>query len=93
VLVLAALAGVATPAAGLVAVAVWLAMAAAYRPMLRYHGLGLAWAPLLPVVALFYLGATIDSAYRHRAGRGGEWKGRTQAGPIPSPSATGEQRT
>jgi hypothetical protein len=28
-------------------------------------------------VALFYLGATLDSARRHWARRGGEWKGRT----------------
>ena len=28
------------------------------------------------VFALFYLGATLDSARRHWTGRGGEWKGR-----------------
>jgi hypothetical protein len=47
--------------------------------MLSFYRLSPLWAPLLPLVALFYLGATIDSARRHRLGRGGEWKGRVQA--------------
>jgi hypothetical protein len=47
--------------------------------MVRCYGLALWWAPLLPLVALFYMGATFDSALRHWMGRGGEWKGRVQA--------------
>ncbi|MNR51068.1 hypothetical protein D3C85_1706830 [compost metagenome] len=43
-----------------------------------------AWlAPLLPLTALFYLGATLDSARRYWLRRGGQWKGRAQA-PIRS---------
>jgi hopene-associated glycosyltransferase HpnB len=56
----------------------WAWMSVSYAPMLHYHRLPLWWAPLLPLVALFYLGATIDSARRHWLGRGGLWKGRVQ---------------
>lgn len=58
----------------------WAAMSLAFAPMLRFYRLPMAWAPGLPLVALFYLAATIDSARRHMEGRGGEWKGRVQAG-------------
>ncbi|MGH7033827.1 MAG: glycosyltransferase, partial [Stellaceae bacterium] len=56
----------------------WAAMAVAYAPMLRFYGLSLAWAPLLPAAASVYLAATVASAWRHWRGRGGEWKGRVQ---------------
>jgi hypothetical protein len=65
------------PAAWLAAGA-WAAMALAYAPMLRFYGRSILWAPLLPAVAVVYLAATVDSARRHRRGRGGEWKGRVQ---------------
>ncbi len=64
------------PAAAVGAVA-WLLMALAYLPMLRLYGLAPLWALALPLVALFYVGATINSARRFYGGRGGEWKGRT----------------
>ena len=57
----------------------WAAMSLAILPMLRYYRISPAAAPLLPLVALFYLGATVDSARRHWLGRGGQWKGRAQA--------------
>ena len=57
----------------------WLAMAAAYAPTLRRYQRSLAWAPLLPLVALFYTAATVGSAWRHYRGRGGAWKGRVYA--------------
>jgi hopene-associated glycosyltransferase HpnB len=57
----------------------WAEMSLAFAPMLRFYRLPLACAPLLPLTALFYLGATVDSARRHWMGRGGEWKGRLQA--------------
>jgi hypothetical protein len=66
--------GLATP----LAAAAWLAMSLAYAPMLRFYGQSPFFAPLLPMVALVYLGATLDSARRHWQGRGGEWKGRVQ---------------
>jgi hopene-associated glycosyltransferase HpnB len=58
----------------------WLAMTIAYVPILRRYGRSLAWAPLLPTVALFYSAATLGSAWRHYRGRGGQWKGRVYAG-------------
>jgi hopene-associated glycosyltransferase HpnB len=71
-------------AARWMAAAAWLLMAASYVPALKYHGRSPLWAPALPLVAAFYLGATLDSARRHWAGRGGEWKGRVRtAGPNP----------
>jgi hypothetical protein len=66
-------------AARWIAAAAWLLMAVSYVPALKYHGRSHLWAPALPLVAAFYLGATLDSARRHRAGRGGEWKGRVRA--------------
>ena len=62
-------------AAGMGALA-WLLMTAAYRPAVRYATRHWFWAPLLPLIAGFYMGATIHSAVAHWRGRGGIWKGR-----------------
>jgi hopene-associated glycosyltransferase HpnB len=59
--------------------AAWTAMAISFLPCLRYYRASPAWAPALPLIALFYLGATIDSARQHWLGRGGAWKGRAQS--------------
>jgi hypothetical protein len=56
-------------------------MSISYVPTLRLYSRSIAWAPLLPRVALFYMVATIDSALRYWTGRGGEWKGRIQSAP------------
>jgi hopene-associated glycosyltransferase HpnB len=72
------LAGPHGAASGMGAIA-WLLMTAAYLPSVRYTRRPWFWAPLLPVIALFYLGATLHSAYTHYRGRGGLWKGRTQS--------------
>ena len=56
----------------------WALMTVAYLPSMRLYGLSPLWAPALPLVALFYTGATIHSAIRYWTGRGGEWKGRVQ---------------
>jgi hopene-associated glycosyltransferase HpnB len=45
----------------------------------RFYGLSPVWAFTLPVAALFYGYATCVSAVRYWLGRGGQWKGRTQA--------------
>ena len=66
-------------AAAAIGLATWAAMTAAFIPCLFYYRASLAWAPCLPLIALFYLGATVDSARRHWLGRGGEWKGRFQS--------------
>jgi len=60
---------------GLVA---WILMTVAYWPTLRLYRLSPFWAPFLPVIAAFYLGATIYSAVQYYAGQGGVWKGRIQ---------------
>jgi hopene-associated glycosyltransferase HpnB len=62
-------------ALGLIA---WTLMTISYLPVLRFYRRSPAWAPLLPLSALFYMGATLHSAVRNWSGRGGEWKGRIQ---------------
>jgi hopene-associated glycosyltransferase HpnB len=82
----AALAGLAGLAAGAgpgaawcaaAGLAGWLLMSASFLPVLRLYRLGGWRAPVLPAIALLYAAMTADSARRHYAGRGGEWKGRT----------------
>jgi len=58
--------------------AAWLLMAAAYLPMVRFYELSAAWSLTLPLAACFYMAATVHSAFKFWAGRGGEWKGRVQ---------------
>lgn len=58
--------------------AAWLLMSISYLPALRFYQRSPAWAPLLPLIALFYMAATVDSAVRYWTGRGGLWKGRIQ---------------
>ncbi|MGB8275580.1 MAG: squalene-phytoene synthase, partial [Alphaproteobacteria bacterium] len=57
--------------------ATWLAMTAAYLPTLRLYGQGPLAGLLLPASCLFYCAMTVDSARRHRQGKGGGWKGRS----------------
>jgi hopene-associated glycosyltransferase HpnB len=67
-------------ASGLGAIA-WLLMSAAYYPAVRYYRRPAFWAPLLPLVAVFYLAATVHSALAYWRGAGGLWKGRVQDTP------------
>ncbi len=60
--------------------AAWVLMMIAYIPILRFYGMSILWAPLLPLVAGFYTVATVHSAVRYSRGKGGMWKGRAQAG-------------
>ena len=69
------------PAAGMAATA-WLLMAVSYFPALRFYNRGWFAAPLLPLAALFYLGATIHSAISYWLGSGGSWKDRIQDKPV-----------
>jgi hopene-associated glycosyltransferase HpnB len=57
----------------------WLIMTAIYLPAVRYYRRPWFWAPLLPAIAVFYLGATLWSAVAYWRGRGGMWKGRAAA--------------
>ena len=72
------------PVALLFAPPPWLGIAAlvlmiiSYLPMIRYYRLSPLWTVTLPLAAVFYMVATLDSAFRYWTGRGGEWKGRSQ---------------
>ncbi len=53
------------------------AMAAfSYVPTLIRYGRSPAWAAALPLIALFYMAATVDSAINYWRGRGARWKSR-----------------
>jgi hopene-associated glycosyltransferase HpnB len=67
-------AAVAAAAAGL---AGWALMSLSYLPMLRVYRLSPLRAPGLPLIALLYAAMTADSARRHYAGAGAQWRGRT----------------
>ena len=77
-----AIAGLATgnvlaAAAGLTG---WAIMSVTYLPMLTLYRVSRLRAPTLPLIALLYAAMTVDSARRHYAGRGGEWRGRAIRG-------------
>ena len=65
--------------ANLLAFAVCALMALAYLPILQFYRISPLWAVALPVIAAAYAAFTLDSAYQHWRGRGGLWKGRSQA--------------
>lgn len=65
--------------AALTGLATWLLMTGLYVPMVRFYGLAWAWAFTLPLAAVVYITATINSALRTWRGKGGQWKGRVQA--------------
>jgi hopene-associated glycosyltransferase HpnB len=54
-------------------------MTATYGATVRFYGLPWLWALTLPFAAVFYGYATFLSAVRYWLGRGGQWKGRSQA--------------
>ncbi len=66
------------PLAAICGLAAWILMTLAYAPTLRFYGRSVALAPLLPLVALFYVAATMESALSYWTGRGGMWKDRVQ---------------
>jgi hopene-associated glycosyltransferase HpnB len=55
----------------------WALMSLSYLPMLRVYRLSPLRAPGLPLIALLYAAMTADSARRHYAGYGAQWRGRT----------------
>jgi hypothetical protein len=60
-------------------------MSVAFLPTLRSYEAPRWIAVLLPLIALFYVVATVASAVLFWRGRGGYWKGRVQA---PAPDST-----
>ena len=67
--------GAASRAVGAAALAL---ISLCYLPTVRYYRLSPPWALTLPAAALFYLAATVASAWQYWSGRGGQWKGRFQ---------------
>jgi hopene-associated glycosyltransferase HpnB len=55
-----------------------LLMSLCYLPMVRFYGLSPLWSLCLPLIAVLYSRAVIQSAVRYARGSGGEWKGRIQ---------------
>jgi hopene-associated glycosyltransferase HpnB len=68
--------GLAPALAGVAGLTGWAIMTVTYIPLLRLYRLSPWRAPALPLIGLLYAAMTVDSARRHYAGRGGEWKGR-----------------
>ncbi|MDR3530219.1 MAG: glycosyltransferase [Rhodopila sp.] len=60
--------------------AAWFMLSISYLPTLRRFGRSPIWAPFLPLIASFYMAATIGSAVNHYLGRGVAWKGRAYQG-------------
>lgn len=60
-------------------IAAWAAMAILFQPMLRFYRRSPLWGPLLPLIGALYAGFTLQSAIQVWRGRGGMWKGRSQA--------------
>jgi hopene-associated glycosyltransferase HpnB len=60
----------------ILALLAWVQMALAMQPTLRFYGRSPWWGLALPAIAGAYIVFTVDSAYQHWRGRGGEWKGR-----------------
>ena len=56
----------------------WLLMLHCFWPSIRLYRVSPLWTLTLPAVTLFYLGATVHSAFLYWKGRGGLWKGRIQ---------------
>jgi hopene-associated glycosyltransferase HpnB len=73
------------PAAILCGGFAWLGMSIALLPTLRAYDAPHSIALLLPLIAFFYVAATVASAVLFWRGRGGYWKGRVQA---PAPDST-----
>ena len=60
-------------------VAAWALMAISFQPMLRYYRCSPLWGLALPLIGALYTLFTLQSAVDVWRGRGGMWKGRSQA--------------
>jgi hopene-associated glycosyltransferase HpnB len=54
----------------------WIVLTISYLPTLGRFGRSPVWALFLPLIAAFYMAATIGAAVNHYRGRGVAWKGR-----------------
>ena len=57
----------------------WAAMTVCFQPILKIYRLSPLWGLALPMIGALYAIFTIESAVQHWRGRGGMWKGRSQA--------------
>jgi hypothetical protein len=64
--------------ASLAGLAAWALMTVSYAPTVRFFRLNCSWALALPLAAVFYMFATLQSAAYYYLGHGGRWKGRIQ---------------
>lgn len=62
-----------------VGIAGWLCMSFTFLPMIRFYNRPQLLSMALPVIAVFYMLFTLDSAIQYWNGKGGLWKGRAQA--------------
>jgi hypothetical protein len=76
--VVALVAGIvaAEPVVAAAGAAAWLAMAAAYGPVVSFYRLPAPWAATLPIAAALFLAMTHDSAIRYWRGTRASWKSR-----------------
>jgi hopene-associated glycosyltransferase HpnB len=61
----------------LAGLAAFIMAAASYLPTLRRYGRNPLWALALPLIAVFYMAATVASALDHWRGTGARWKNRS----------------
>jgi hypothetical protein len=61
------------------AVPAWLAMSAAYAPVVLFYRLRPAWTLVLPLAAALFLAMTWDSAFAYWRGTRATWKNRRYA--------------
>jgi hypothetical protein len=66
----------AEPRLALTAAAAWLALAAAYWPVVSFYRQPALWAATLPVAAALFLAMTWSSALDYWRGKGASWKSR-----------------
>jgi hopene-associated glycosyltransferase HpnB len=64
--------------------AAWLLMSLLYLPMVRFYRVPVWWSAGLPLTGAVYLYATLLSAWWHHHGKGGWWRGRSQAPTTPA---------
>lgn len=57
----------------------WLLMAVSFQPVLRFYRVSPLWGLALPVIGATYTFFTLQSALQVWRGKGGMWKGRSQA--------------
>lgn len=67
------------------ALVAWLLMALLYMPMLVRYAVPRVWGFALPAIAATYLFFTMQSAWLHLRGRGGQWKGRVNGPTVGAP--------